>query len=63
MREKVSGGGLSESFSETGGLLSGGFGLQFKKVFVIAPTVSIPLGFESSEATFGVQASIGFGKR
>ncbi|MCA0375911.1 MAG: hypothetical protein LCH84_09610 [Gemmatimonadetes bacterium] len=62
-RASVSGYGESESESDTGGVLVGGFGLQFNRIFTVAPTISIPVGFESSDATFGIQASIGFGKR
>lgn len=62
-RVQLTGNVIEDSANDTGGTFGAGFGLLFSKVFVLAPSISIPFGFSSNDPTFGITASIGFGKR
>jgi len=60
--------GLGEEFddllsdSETGGELDLGLGLIFNRMLTVRPMVMIPLGFEDSDAQFGISVHINFGR-
>jgi hypothetical protein len=51
----------SESTSETYGLVSLGFALSVKKRINVGPALSIPVGLEDGETSFGITASFGVG--
>lgn len=61
-RAKAKTGSVSATSTDGFGVLSGGVGLMFSPRFVLQPSVSIPIGLEGSDPTFGIIASIGFGK-
>lgn len=62
-RVKVSGGGFSESTSDTYGILSGGLSFVFSQSVLVRPIVSVPIGLEGSDPSYGVGVSFAFGKR
>jgi hypothetical protein len=53
-RSKLSGNGDSFSDSETYGVLSGGVGFAFQRLLTITPSLSIPVGLEDADASFGL---------
>jgi hypothetical protein len=53
-------GGDLGSKSETGGLLSGGVSLFFGTNFTLEPSVSIPLGFNTSDPIFSIGMTVAF---
>jgi hypothetical protein len=55
--------GVSDSETETFGLLSLGVGFVFSQVFTLRPGVAIPFGLEGGSTTFGVTLSINFGRK
>lgn len=55
--------GTSDSNSETGGSIGGGLSLLFNRVFAIVPSLSIPIGFDSTDPTFSLGVVIGFSGR
>ena len=54
-------GGLEPDDTETGGLFEIGLGLVFNGRFGILPLVSIPIGFDNTDPTFGLRVAINFG--
>lgn len=58
---EISGLGSGEG-SDTYGLAQLGLGLVFNQNIAVRPSVSIPLGLDNSDATFGVSVGFNFGK-
>lgn len=52
---------VDEDESEQGGQLDLGIGLVLNRLFTIRPLVSIPIGFEGAETSFGVTVHFNFG--
>ncbi len=61
-RAKVETGTLSDTSTDGYGILSGGAGFLISPRFVLKPFVNIPIGLDNADPTFGIVASIGFGK-
>ena len=55
--------GDSESSSDTFGILSGGVGILLNEKVVIRPTISIPLGLEGGDPSYGIGVAFSFGNR
>jgi hypothetical protein len=62
-RYEVESGNNSGSNSDTYGLLGAGLSLVLSPSFLIRPSVSIPLGLDGSDPTYGIGLSFGFGSR
>lgn len=62
-RASVTNNSVSVSSSETYGVLSGGVGFVFSPSVLVRPFIQIPLGLDGAEASYGVGASLAFGKR
>ncbi len=62
-RFTVDAGAGSESTDETYGLLSGGLSFVLTPTVLLRPHISIPIGLEGSDPTYGVGLSFGFGRR
>ncbi len=52
--------GVSDSETETGGLLGLGASFRFNDIFALTPSLSIPVGFDNSDTVFSLGATIGF---
>lgn len=50
-----------DSDSEVGGILDLGAGLVFNNRFTIRPSVNVPIGFDDSDARFGLAVGFNFG--
>jgi hypothetical protein len=60
----ASDGNVSESESETYGLLSGGLSLVFSPALLVRPFITVPFGLPgNNDPSYGVGISFGFGKR
>ncbi|HYW33447.1 MAG TPA: outer membrane beta-barrel protein [Gemmatimonas sp.] len=55
--------GVSETETETGGLLGLGASFRFNDIFAITPSVAIPVGFDDADATFSLGVTLGFRRR
>jgi hypothetical protein len=53
----------SETISDTGGAIGGGVSLLFNDIFAIVPSITVPVGFETSDPVFSIGVSIGFLRR
>jgi hypothetical protein len=54
--------GTDDSESEQGGQIDLGIGLVLNRLFTIRPVVSIPIGFEGVDTSFGVTVHFNFGR-
>ncbi|MBK7833169.1 MAG: hypothetical protein IPJ56_12665 [Gemmatimonadetes bacterium] len=55
--------GGSGSDNDTYGLLSGGVSFVLSSSVLIRPVITLPLGLEGSDPSYGIGVSFGFGKR
>ena len=55
--------GLSDSNTETFGLLGLGLGFVFNEAVTLHPSVSIPFGLDNASTTFGVTLGVNFGRK
>jgi hypothetical protein len=55
-------GTTSVAGSESYGLLTLGTGFVFNSRFSVNPSISIPMGLEGSDASFGLSGAINFGR-
>lgn len=63
-RFSVDGAGTgSGSSNDTYGLLSGGVSFVLSSSVLIRPVITLPLGLEGSDPSYGIGVSFGFGKR
>lgn len=60
-RSSISSPSLDESDSEVGGVIDLGAGVIFNNKFTIRPSVMIPVGFDDSDARFGLAVGFNFG--
>ena len=63
LKVKADNGTTSNSASDTYGLLNLGVGFVFSSQIAIRPLISIPLGLNGGETTFGLTGSYNFGKK
>ena len=61
-RLKIDDGTTSAAGSESYGLLTLGTGFVFNSRFSVNPSVSIPMGLDGSDASFGLAGAINFGR-
>lgn len=62
-RFSVESGNTSGSNSETYGLLGGGMSLVLSPTVLVRPSVTIPLGLDGADPTYGIGLSFAFGSR
>ena len=61
-RLKIDDGTTSSAGSESYGLLTLGSGFVFNSRFSVNPSISIPMGLDGSDASFGLAGAINFGQ-
>jgi len=61
-RAEIDDGTSSSSGSESYGLLTLGTGFVFNSRFSLNPSISLPMGLEGSDASFGLSGAIQFGR-
>jgi hypothetical protein len=61
-RAEIDDGTSSSSGSESYGLLTLGTGFVFNSRFSLNPSISLPIGLEGSDASFGLSGAIQFGR-
>jgi hypothetical protein len=59
---EVEGGGFSFEEDEDYGTIDLGIGILVSRIFTIRPMVTIPVGLEESDPTFGVSVHLNFGR-
>ncbi len=62
-RAKASFNGNSDTANETGGIVGGGVSLLFGTNFTIEPSVTVPVGFDTSDPVFSIGVTVGFRQR
>jgi hypothetical protein len=60
-RATVDAGRTSATADDVGGVIDLGAGFIFTNRFTIRPSVSIPVGFDDSDARFGIAVGFNFG--
>ncbi len=61
-RAEIDDGTTSDSNSESYGLLTLGTGFVFNSRFSVNPSISIPVGLDGADASFGLSGAINFGR-